>query len=149
RKRLTAVLRQICGSTGGRVLVVDDNDIDRRQICCAIEQDGWDAIEAENGRIALNSLAAACPRAIILDLVMPEMSGFEFLNEFRRHPEWRDIPVVVVTARDLTAEDRLHLDGGVHGIIQKSERQEMLQELRRVLASCIKRRRNDTNAEAE
>jgi PAS domain S-box-containing protein len=149
RKRLTTLLRQICGSAGGRVLVVDDNDIDRRQICCAIEQDGWEVVEAENGRIALNRLAAGCPRAIILDLVMPEMSGFEFLNEFRHHPEWRDIPVVVVTARDLTAEDRVHLDGGVHGIIQKSDRQEMLRELRKVLANCIKRARNDATAGSE
>jgi PAS domain S-box-containing protein len=149
RKRLATLLRQICGSTGGRVLVVDDNDIDRRQICCAIEQDGWDVVEAENGRIALKALAAASPRAIILDLVMPEMSGFEFLDEFRRHPEWRDIPVVVVTARDLTAEDRLRLDDGVHGIIQKSERQEMLEELRRVLVKSMKRVRNDRTAAPE
>jgi CheY-like chemotaxis protein len=145
RKRLTTLLRKICGSAGGRVLVVDDNDIDRNQICCAIREDGWEVIEAEDGRVALNTLAVACPRAIVLDLVMPELSGFEFLNEFRRHPEWRDIPIVVVTARDLTAEDRLHLGGGVHGIIQKGDRQEMLEELRAVLANCIKPRHKDRN----
>jgi CheY-like chemotaxis protein len=68
---------------------------------------------------------------------MPEMDGFEFLNEFRRHFEWCDIPVVVVTARDLTAEDRAHLNGGVERIIQKTERDEMLRELRDTLAKCI------------
>jgi hypothetical protein len=144
RERLRTLLRRLCGSPGGRVLVVDDSDIDRRQIACAIEQEGWDVIEAENGRVALEMLAAACPRAIILDLMMPEMSGFEFLNQFRRHPEWRDIPVVVVTARDLTAEDRDHLNGGVHGIVQKGEREEMLQELRSVLALSIKRAGSET-----
>jgi PAS domain S-box-containing protein len=146
RERLTTLLRRICGWAGGRVLIVDDNDIDRRQIGCALGQDGWDVIEAENGRVALGTLAAACPRAIILDLMMPEMSGFEFLNEFRRHPEWREIPVVVVTALDLTAEDRDHLNGGVHGIVQKGEREEMLQELRSVLATCIKRAGSKTTA---
>ena len=149
RARLRTLLLRLCGSPGGRVLVVDDSDIDRRQIGCAIEQDGWDVIEAENGRVALEALAAACPRAIILDLMMPEMSGFEFLNQFRRHPEWRNIPVVVVTARDLTAEDRDHLYGGVHGIVQKGEREDMLQELRSVLARCIKRAGSETTAGAE
>jgi CheY-like chemotaxis protein/anti-sigma regulatory factor (Ser/Thr protein kinase) len=149
RERLTTLLRRICGWAGGRVLIVDDNDIDRRQIGCALGQDGWDVIEAENGRVALGTLAAACPRAIILDLMMPEMSGFEFLNEFRRHPEWREIPVVVVTAVDLTAEDCDHLNGGVHGIVQKGEREEMLQELRSVLATCIKRAGSKTTAGGE
>jgi hypothetical protein len=59
------------------------------------------------------------------------------------------IPIVVVTARDLTAEDRLHLDGGVHGIIQKGDRQEMLEEFRGALAKCIKLQRNDTTAGPE
>jgi PAS domain S-box-containing protein len=149
RERLTTLLRRICGWAGGRVLIVDDNDIDRRQIGCALGQDGWDVIEAENGRVALGTLAAACPRAIVLDLMMPEMSGFEFLNEFRRHPEWREIPVVVVTALDLTAEDRDHLNGGVYGIVQKGEREEMLQELRSVLSKCIERAGNETTAGAE
>jgi adenylate cyclase len=148
RKRLTTLLRRICGSTGGRVLIVDDNDIDRQQMSSAVEQDGWDVVEAKNGRVALDSLAAAGPQAIILDLMMPEMNGFEFLNEFRRHAEWRDIPVVVVTARDLTAEDRIRLTGGVEGIIQKTERDEMLQELRGTLAKCMERRRSGTTAGA-
>jgi len=142
RVRLSTLLRRICGSTGGPVLVVDDNDIDRRQMCGAIEQDGWVAIEAENGRVALESLAATRPQAIILDLMMPEMSGFEFIDEVRRHAEWCNIPVVVVTARDLTAEDRVRLNGGVEGIIQKTERDEMLQELRGTLAKCMERRRS-------
>jgi adenylate cyclase len=148
RKRLTTLLRRICGSTGGRVLIVDDNDIDRQQMSSAVEQDGWDVVEARNGRVALESLAAASPQAIILDLMMPEMNGFEFLNEFRRHAEWRDIPVVVVTARDLTAEDRIRLTGGVECIIQKTERDEMLRELRGTLAKCVERRRSATTAGA-
>jgi PAS domain S-box-containing protein len=148
RKRLTTLLRRICGSTRGRVLIVDDNDIDRQQMSSAVEQDGWDVVEAKNGRVALDSLAVAGPQAIILDLMMPEMNGFEFLNEFRRHAEWRDIPVVVVTARDLTAEDRVRLIGGVERIIQKTERDDMLQELRSTLAKCMERRRSVTAARA-
>ena len=56
---------------------------------------------------------------ILLDLMMPEMDGFEFLDELRRRPEWRHIPVVVITSKDLTEEDRRRLNGGVARIIQK------------------------------
>ncbi|SEC63066.1 Signal transduction histidine kinase [Rhizobiales bacterium GAS191] len=146
RKRLTTVLRRICGSTGGRVLIVDDNVIDRQQMRSAIEQDGWGVVEAENGRVALATVASARPQAVILDLMMPEMDGFEFLSEFRRHVEWRDIPVIVVTARDLTEEDRARLNGGVERIIQKTERDEMLRELRDTLAKCMEPGRSGRTA---
>ena len=75
---------------------------------------------------------------IILDLMMPTMDGFEFLDELRRRPEWQDIPVVVITAKDLTDEDRDRLNGGVERIIQKSDRDEMLRQLSREIRRCVK-----------
>jgi len=147
RERLTALMRRICRSTEGRVLIVDDDEMGRQQMRSAIEQDGWGVVEAENGRVALASVASARPEAVILDLMMPEMDGFEFLNEFRLHREWRDIPVVVVTARDLTAEDRARLNGGVERIIQKTERDEMLRELRDTLAKCMEPGRSGKTAD--
>ena len=78
-----------------------------------------------------NSLIAARPDVIILDLMMPKMDGFEFLNELRGRPDWQDIPVVVITAKDLTEDDRNRLNGGVERIIQKSDRDEMLRQLSR------------------
>ena len=77
---------------------------------------------------------------IILDLMMPEMDGFEFMDELRRRPAWQDIPVVVITAKDLTEEDRDRLNGGVERIIQKSDRDEMLRQLSREISKCVKRR---------
>ena len=74
--------------------------------------------------------------------MMPEMDGFEFLEEMRRNAEWRDIPVVVVTAKDLTDADRLRLNGGVERMIQKTDRDDMLREVRGVLAKCLERPRN-------
>jgi len=74
--------------------------------------------------------------------MMPEMDGFEFLEEMRRNPEWREIPVVVVTARELTDEDRRRLNGGVERIIQKTDRDEMLHEVRSVLAKCVEKQRS-------
>jgi len=77
---------------------------------------------------------------IILDLMMPEMDGFEFMDKLRGRPDWQDIPVVVITAKDLTEEDRDRLNGGVERIIQKSDRDEMLRQLSRAISRCVKRR---------
>ena len=74
------------------------------------------------------------PDVIILDLMMPKMDGFEFLDELRSRPDWQDIPVVVITAKDLTEEDRDRLNGGVERIIQKSDRDEMLRQLSREIS---------------
>jgi hypothetical protein len=144
RERLTGLLRNICGAIGRQVLLVDDDDMMRRGIRLALEQDGWRIAEAENGRVALARLAETRPDVIVLDLMMPEMDGFEFLDEMRQRPEWRDIPVLVVTARDLTAEDRGRLNGGVERILQKgaSELDELLLEIGRILPGSIARGRS-------
>jgi GAF domain-containing protein/DNA-binding response OmpR family regulator/anti-sigma regulatory factor (Ser/Thr protein kinase) len=137
RQKLMDVLRGLCGSTGRPLLIVDDDDLGRRQIRAALEQQGWTVTEAIDGRDALTRLSEARPDVIILDLMMPEMDGFEFLEEMRRKAEWRDIPVVVVTAKDLTDADRIRLNGGVERIIQKTDRDDMLREVRSVLAKRV------------
>jgi signal transduction histidine kinase/DNA-binding response OmpR family regulator len=146
-ERLVGVLHALCHSGPSHLLMVDDDHVGRRQMRTALEQRGWMVTEATDGRDALARLNEARPDAIILDLMMPEMDGFEFLEEMRRNAEWRDIPVVVVTARDLTAEDRDRLNGGVERIIQKTDRDEMLREVRSVLAKCVKRQRSLQPAE--
>jgi adenylate cyclase len=148
RDKLARVLRRICGSVGGRLLVVDDDDIGRNRMRTELQQDGWDVAEAENGRIALACLGEVRPDAIILDLMMPEMDGFEFLEQIHHRPEWCDIPVVVVTSKDLTAEDRSRLNIGVERIIQKTDRDETLRELRGALDRVVELRRNGLTAEA-
>jgi CheY-like chemotaxis protein len=71
--------------------------------------------------------------------MMPKMDGFEFLDELRGRPDWQGIPVVIITAKDLTDEDRDRLNGGVERIIQKSDRDEMLRQLSREIGKCVKR----------
>ena len=118
KERLGAVLRSIVGR-GDRVLVVDDDDNHPPGHPAGLEKDGWKVSEAENGRTGLERLAGTIPDVIVLDLMMPEIDGFEFLDELRKRPELRNIPVVVVTAKDLTEEERRRLNGGVERILQE------------------------------
>jgi len=147
REKLVDVLRALCGSAGRPLLMVDDDDFGRRQMRAALEEQGWTVTEASDGRDALTKLSEARPDVIILDLMMPEMDGFEFLEEMRRKIEWRDIPVVVVTAKDLTDADRIRLNGGVERIIQKTDRDAMLREMRSALAKCVGRQRGAMRTE--
>jgi DNA-binding response OmpR family regulator len=139
RGKLIHSLRSICGTKAGKVLLVDDDDVVRRSVRLALEPIGWQVVEAENGEVALDALTAARPDAIILDLMMPKMDGFEFLGRVRASSGQRDVPVVVLTARDLTEEDRSRLAGGVERIIQKGGRDEMLRQVADELRKCVKR----------
>ena len=86
----------------------------------------------------------------MLDLMMPEMDGFEFLVQMRATAEWRDIPVLVVTAKDLTAEERSRLNGDVAHVLQKGapELDELLREIGRVLPGSLDRHRGNSTEEA-
>jgi len=80
---------------------------------------GFEIRGANGGKEGIEIIRKEHPDLVLLDLMMPEMDGFEFLDELRRRPEWREIPVVVITSKDLTEEDRRRLNGGVARIIQK------------------------------
>ncbi|WP_305069258.1 response regulator [Lichenibacterium dinghuense] len=104
----------------GDVLVVDDDPDTRHHLRTVLERDDWSVVEAGDGQAALASVAAALPRVVLLDLEMPVMDGFGFLESFRAVPGCADIPVVVLTARDLTREDRRRLQGASQ-ILNKGE----------------------------
>ncbi|GEP07411.1 response regulator [Methylobacterium oxalidis] len=103
----------------GPVLVVDDDPDVRERMTALLTHEGWRVTSAENGRAGLEAVGVRRPGLILLDLMMPEMDGFGFLRELRAKPEWRDIPVVVLTAKDVTADDRRRLAGQADRILQK------------------------------
>ena len=104
----------------GTVLVIDDDQDTRDRLRGFLKKDGWAVIEAENGQIGLDCVVATRPEVILLDLTMPVMDGFTFLQRLRDRPDCHDIPVVVLTARDLTRDDRLRL-GGANQILHKGD----------------------------
>ena len=144
RQRLVAALARQVGDRQVRgVLLVEDDRATRETVRRALEHAGWTVAEAENGRVALERVADERPGAILLDLMMPEMDGFELIAELRCHAEWREIPVVVMTAKDLTEEDRRRLNGYVRAIVQKAgtSTELFLAELREQLATSVRRPR--------
>jgi CheY-like chemotaxis protein len=130
--RLTAILRRYPRRTAGAVLVVEDDPLTRQMMRRLLEKAGWDVTEAENGRAALERIEEACPALILLDLMMPEMDGFTFLEALRKHQKCRSVPVVVITAKELTPEDNRRLNGYVERVLQKGSyrREELLEMLR-------------------
>ena len=139
RARLSQILKKYtCPHPPCPVLLVEDDAATRQVTRAILEKEGWKVSEAENGRVALESMERERPSLILLDLMMPEMDGFEFAAQVRRHPEWRSIPIVVVTAHDLSDEERRRLNGYVEKIIQNAgeSREASLDQLRDLLNDC-------------
>ncbi len=138
RKRLTAVLGRYVRSGGGTVLIVEDDEATRRVVRRVVQKLGWNTQEAENGLVALERLADTSPSLILLDLMMPEMDGFAFLEALREREQWREIPVAVITAKELTPDDHRRLNGGVAQIVSKGRgrSRDVLNEVRTLVAGA-------------
>lgn len=107
-----------CASHAAQILIVDDDTEARERLSRLLSQKGWQVSEADNGRSALDAISTQPPDLILLDLIMPEMDGFQFIeayNKKEKHP----VPIVVITARDLTNQDRGRLNGYVNEVLQK------------------------------
>jgi CheY-like chemotaxis protein len=122
------------------VLVVEDDEATRSIMKKSLTRQGCCVVVAQNGRAGLDKLGSFSPDVILLDLMMPEMDGFEFLSQLRAKDEWADIPVVVVTAKSLTTEDRSHLNGNIESIIDKNETtiEALLSDLSKLVKSHLR-----------
>ena len=113
------------------ILIVEDDEITREMLKKSLETNEYKVSVAKNGKEGLERVKRAKPALILLDLMMPEMDGFEFAEELRENKEWLDIPVVVITAKDLNSEDHNRLKGNVEAIMQKGSytKDELLSEV--------------------
>jgi DNA-binding response OmpR family regulator len=118
------------------VLVVEDDAATRELVRRTLAHEGWKVREAADGRAGLGWVVQDPPELILLDLMLPGIDGFELVAELHRHAEWRDIPVVVITAKDLTPGERERLNGCVERVLRKGtySRDELVSEIRAQLA---------------
>ena len=138
-RRVLAKYRPV--GDGGSVLVVEDDPSASELLKRTLEGEGWTVRVARNGRDALAQMDVQEPAIILLDLMMPEMDGFEFLSEIRSLPRASTVPVIVVTAKELTAAERSKLNGQVTTVLQKGNysRDELLSEIASRLGNRIRR----------
>ncbi len=149
REQLAATLakyRRVATNRNAPALVVEDDEAARALLVRVLEQEGWQVREAANGRDALAQVAEEQPQLILLDLMMPEMDGFEFVQELHKLPGARSIPVVVITAKDITLEDRLRLNGYVEKILEKGtySRDDLLRAVREMVEVSVRTRGGDS-----
>jgi signal transduction histidine kinase/DNA-binding response OmpR family regulator len=131
RAHLISMIERATLPKMGRVLVVDDDDDALALVLAMLEESGYEVETARNGREALEVISQNRPDAIVLDLMLPEMDGFEVVHRLNVNADWRNTPVLLLTARDLSHEERRALDTGTTRVIQKGgfTRDELLAEL--------------------
>jgi CheY-like chemotaxis protein/signal transduction histidine kinase/HAMP domain-containing protein len=134
---LISEIRRIGGQEARTIMVVDDNEIDRREMAALIEAHHMQAIAVDSGARCLELLAGVRPDLLLLDLIMPEMDGFTVLERLRSSPATGDLPVLVVTAKDLTAEERERLRMNAVSTLEKGRMTsaELLQRIETMLAA--------------
>jgi len=144
REQLDAVLsKYLNGNKKNLVLIVEDDPTTQEMMELMLTKEGLMVVTANNGRDGMEKMAKQQPDLILLDLMMPEMDGFEFVTLLRQNQEWRKIPVVVLTAKDITSEDRIKLRNQVQNIFQKSvyDKNKLLSEIQELLKqatdSCL------------
>lgn len=121
RTKLSGLVKKFASNETRLALVVEDDPAARATMVRTLENENWDVQEAENGKIALEKTQTQKFEVILLDLMMPVMDGFEFLEQLRSsdHPSAKS-PIVIVTAMELNTEDRQRLQSNVHDVVQKS-----------------------------
>ncbi|GMR14300.1 MAG: hypothetical protein BMS9Abin29_2549 [Gemmatimonadota bacterium] len=148
REHLLEVVGRFAEDASTRVLVVEDDESTRDIVRRTLEGVGCTVVEAENGRVGLERVDEETPSLILLDLMMPELDGFGFLEALRARPDGADVPVVVITSKDLTDDDRARLNGGVERVLEKgaSLREEILLGLRHAVTDDLGGRTSEANS---
>ncbi len=139
RNRLQTVLQRYRSTNTCRVLIIEDDEITLELLVRTAQKQGWLVTTGKNGKDALKQLELKVPDLILLDLMMPEIDGFQLVDTLQQRPEWRDIPVIIMTAKDLTVEDHARLDDYVEVILEKGKYslQELMQQITRRVETIV------------
>ena len=149
RNQLAAILEKyhIGDESPSLVMVVDDDEMYRESISHLLEFKGWHVFQAENGQVALEHLEHKKPALILLDLVMPVMDGFGFLARLQENDKWRSTPVVVLTAKNLSAQEHAHLNKHVETVFKKDacNQEDLILHLHKLItdASALHKQNSD------
>ncbi|HLJ56076.1 MAG TPA: PAS domain S-box protein [Chthonomonadaceae bacterium] len=138
RMELVAIMEKYrIGDPPGTVLLVEDDQATRDMMREILVRHNWGVVEAENGHAALARIQESVPALILLDLMMPRMDGFELAAALQEHEDWAAIPIIVLTAKDITTDDLIRLDGLVEKVLQKgtNSREEVVRTVREVVAA--------------
>jgi len=140
RAALLAAVDRCLAARGGApparpILVVEDDPPTREVITELLTEQGYAVATAADGAQARAWVATSLPELVVLDLLLPKVSGFELLAEWRASPRTADLPVFVLTSKDLTREEEINLRAHVELLLRKEQpwQQTMLSQLRRVV----------------
>jgi CheY-like chemotaxis protein len=136
QQHLARIIRKYCDKqTRVPILVVEDEEDCRHLICNMLEKEGWDVVAVEDAESGLAELDRQQPALILLDLILPGMDGFEFIEAIHMNQSWNKIPIVVVTAKDLSPDEHDFLNRSVRTIMKKGgySRRELLDIVHRTL----------------
>jgi CheY-like chemotaxis protein len=136
---MRVVGRHVHGDSRTQVLVVDDDPKTREMLRRTLQKAGCTVAEAANGSEAIEALERATPGLVLLDLMMPGMDGFEVLERLQGEETWREVPVIIVTAKDLTREDVDRLNGRVVKVLQKGayQRRDLVRDIQAMIARQV------------
>ncbi|HEY3934290.1 MAG TPA: response regulator [Gemmatimonadales bacterium] len=135
REALVAAIQRAVSASAARhptVLAIDDDPGALDIITAIIEGAGFRAVTTTDARHGLELADVDPPAAVIIDLIMPGLSGFDLIAALRERPSTRDVPIVVFSARDLDGEERKQLERQVMRILSKPDTAELMAELRRL-----------------
>ena len=126
------------------IMVVEDDPGVREMLCRQLRAKNWRVIEAENGKEALLKLKNYQPGLILSDLMMPEMDGFELVHRLKQHEQLSSIPIIILTAKSITNQERQKLNGGVSKIFEKGsyQRSVLFHEVSHLLDQAIARKQS-------
>jgi signal transduction histidine kinase/CheY-like chemotaxis protein/HAMP domain-containing protein len=137
-KRLLTLVRQYCQTTDQFILIVDDHEDFALAFQALLSQDGFNVKVATGGKEALDVLKTSTPALILLDLIMPGMDGFEVVQQLQENEQWRDIPVVILSGKELTDEEQHRLDSHIAQFLKKDafSTSEISKTIKRILQTA-------------